>query len=225
MKCYTILFYMILAIVAPVWAGTYTENFDDGNFDGWEIVNTKGGASEWKVENGILQCTRNNVWISSLVFGQEEWRNYSIKFDAKMLEKLDPQWHTMGIDFRITEELSFVWCSMGDSARWAFIEVWLDNNGPLKHSDKKLDFQLDRWYHLKGVANKGNFEFYVDDELLVSLYDLSLPAGRIGLSAGSCVAQFDNVVIIGDDIPDNNAKAVVSSSDKLAATWGQLRSK
>jgi hypothetical protein len=203
-------------------AGTYIENFDDGDFDGWEILNVKGGVSEWKVENGILKCTRNNVWISSIVFGEEEWRNYSIECDAKMIQVLDPQLHAMGVDLRRMDDLSIVWCAIGDSTKWALLEVWLNGNNPAKHGDKRFDFQIDQWYHLKGVANEGNFEFYVDGELFVSLSDSSLPTGRVGLSAGSCVAQFDNVVITGDDVPNNTA--AVSASGRLTAKWGQLRS-
>jgi len=36
------------------------------------------------------------------------------------------------------------------------------------------------------------------------------------------LANFDNVVITGDDVPDSTA--AVSASGRLAVTWGQLRS-
>jgi hypothetical protein len=221
---YILVILSLCLLTISAQAGTYTENFDDGDFDGWEVINTKGGASDWKVENGILQCTRNNIWVSNLVFGEEGWQNYSIECDAKMIQTLDPQLHAMGVNLRLMGELTFVWCAMGDNVKWALLEVWLDNiNGPAKHADKNFDFQIDRWYHLKGVANEGNFEFYVDGELFLSFSDPSLPAGRIGLSASSCIAHFDNVVITGDDVPDSLSAVV--SQDKLATSWGEMKSR
>lgn len=35
-------------------AGTFKDNFNDGNFDGWETTDFCGSVPEWKVENGIL---------------------------------------------------------------------------------------------------------------------------------------------------------------------------
>lgn len=223
MKCIaTALTFCLLVLAAQ--AETFTDDFEDGDLDGWEVVNTKGGASEWKAEDGVLQCTRSDIWITNLVFGQEEWRNYTIEFDARMVERLHHNWYGIGIDLRLTGELNLVWCAVGDSAKWAFIEVWHDGNAPVKHLDRGFDLELDRWYHLKGVANEDNFEFYIDDELIVSLSDASLPSGRIGLSAGGCVAQFDNVTIVtGEEAPGQTTLAV-SSSDRFALTWADIKS-
>ena len=82
---------------------------------------------------------------------------------------------------------------------------------------------MNRWYHLKGIAHEDNFELYIDGELMASMSDSRFPTGRVGLQANGCLANFDNVIITGDDVPDNTA--AVSASGKLATTWGQLRKK
>jgi hypothetical protein len=221
---YVLVILTLCLLVISAQAGTFKDNFNDGNLDGWKIINTMGNTSEWKIENGVLICRRDNIWISNLVFGEEEWKNYSIECDAKMIQTLDPQLHAMGVDLRLMGELTLVWCAMGDNVKWAILEVWLnDNNGPAKHVDKNFDFQLDRWYHLKGVANKDKFEFYVDGELFLSFTDSNLSAGRIGLSASSCIAYFDNVIITGDEVPGNSSD--VDPKNKLATSWGQMKSR
>jgi hypothetical protein len=103
----------------------------------------------------------------------------------------------------------------------AGIEVWFNNAGG-KKSRKIFNFELNRWYRLKAVANDNNFESYIDGELMASISDSTLPTGRLGLSVYGGVAHFDNVVITGDDIPDNTT--AVSRQGKLATTWGRLRS-
>ena len=114
-----------------------------------------------------------------------------------------------------------VWCAIRGGANNAYIKVWL-NNGVVNQKTKPFKLELNRWYHLKGVANDDNFEFYVDGELMVSLPDSHFPTGYVNLDANGCLAHFDNVVITGDDVPDNSA--AVWYSGKLAVTWGQIRS-
>ncbi len=48
------------------------------------------------------------------------------------------------------------------------------------------------------------------------------PTGFMTIEVAGSVAYIDNVVITGDDVPDNTS--AVSSPGKLAATWGQMKS-
>jgi hypothetical protein len=222
------LFMLVLAISSPVFAGTFRDDFEDGNLDEWgEIVNYMGGASEWKIENGELICDRPNGWTCVLLFGKKEWKNYSIECDAKIV-KAYSNCQAVGFSFRVNpngqQNADEVWCSVGRSwcsrlAGW--IEVWLDNNA-VNASIKDFNFELNRWYHLKGIANGINFEFYVDGELMVSLSDSHFATGYLALENNN-VAHYDNVIITGDDVPDNLSAVV--SQDKLTTSWGQIKSR
>lgn len=212
---------MALMISLPAQAGTFRDDFEDGNLDGWgEILNLGGGISEWKVEDGVLTCRRPSDPSTFLLFGEKEWKNYSIEFDAKMVQKLS-NYHAIGMDLRLQNTANGIWCAIRGGANNAHIQVW-SNNKSVNQRIKPFEFELNRWYHLKGIANDDNFEFYVDGELMVSLSDSHFPTGYVDLDANGCLAHFDNVVITGDDVPDNTA--AVSPSGKLATTWGQLRS-
>jgi hypothetical protein len=211
---------MALMIALPAWAGIFKDDFNDGNFDGWEIENCRVPGSEWKVDNGVLTCRRPSHASTFLLFGEKEWKNYSIEFDAKMVQILS-DFHAIGMDLRLQNTANGIWCAIRGGVNNAFIQLWL-NDQPANQISKPFDFELNRWYRLKGIANDDNFEFYIDGELMISLSDSHFPTGYVDLDANGCLAHFDNVVITGDDVPDNSS--AVSFSGKLAATWGQLRS-
>ena len=78
--------FFVMLITLPAWAGTYVDNFDDGNFDGWEVMDIKNQGVKWTVENGVLICNRSSAWDSFLRFGEEEWRNCSIECDARLVQ-------------------------------------------------------------------------------------------------------------------------------------------
>ncbi|MFC1713844.1 hypothetical protein ACFL6S_09255 [Candidatus Poribacteria bacterium] len=120
------------------------------------------------------------------------------------------------------ENYDLVYCDLGGWGKWhAFLEVYI-NNANVKKSAKAFNFEHDRWYRFKQVANGDNFEFYIDGELMASLSDTHLPTGPVSIAASGCLAHFDNVVITEDDVPDDTNSAA-SSSDKLAASWGSIK--
>lgn len=213
-----------LMIALPTRAGTFKDNFDDGNLDGWgKILNYGGGISEWKVDNGVLTCSRPFDGSSQLLFGKKEWKDYSIECDTKMVQVLS-NFHSLALDLRVQNEFNTVWCGIGGwgGASNVFIQVWF-NDAPLNQPNKAFNLELNRWYHLKAIAKNDNFEFYVDGELLVSYSDSHFSTGHVDLDANGCLAYFDNVVITGADVPDNSQ--AVSRQGKLATSWGQMKSR
>lgn len=217
---------MALMISLPTWAGTYIETFDDGDFDGWEIFNFWGGVSEWKIEDGVLACRRPMFASSSLLYGEENWGDYSIECDAKMVETFPGFLEAIALDLRVSNisnvnSINDIYCAVRKEGR-AVIWAYLNGKEVGKSAEKAFNIQLDHWYHLKAIAKENNFEFYIDGELIASLSDSRCPTGRVGLAVNGAVAHFDNVVIRGDDVPDNTI--AVSLSGKLVTTWGRLRS-
>ncbi|MBM3212187.1 DUF1080 domain-containing protein, partial [Candidatus Poribacteria bacterium] len=225
---YIVVTLALCLMVVSAYAGTYVENFDDGNFNGWEIYDAGKPGSKWTVENGILTGRREIVWMSDLLFGKENWRNYSIECDARILEPLD-EIYGMAIDLRVTfppddeSKESSVSCLASGSDKRAYIWPWIDGEFPDQKTPEdfpttNFDFELGRWYRLKAVAHEDTFEFYIDGRIVLSYTDKRFPTGRLGvMAAGASVLQFDNIIITGPDVPDNTASMV--DGDLLAIIY------
>jgi len=197
-------------------AGTYVENFDDGDFDGWEIYDGGEPGAEWAVEDGVLTCRREILWMAELLFGEEDWRNYTIECDARMLEPMEEELCLIAFDLRVTgaeivddqPAIDGVTSVVGFRRQEAWFSAWIDNEFSGESEYKAIDFELHRWYRLKAVVHEDTFQFYVDGRLVASYTDDRFPTGRLGLFAAACEAQFDNVIITGDDVPDNTDSLV-----------------
>jgi hypothetical protein len=223
---YILVILSLCLLVISAQAGTFKDNFNDGNLDGWQKMEGIVGGSEWKVEDGVLKSSCQDTW-SELLIGEPEWRNYTFEYDAKMLQTSNALYAMCAL-LRDNWKGSVESCILSGLSSWtgknAWMQVWINNDVNIKAANKGFDFQLNQWYHFKHVANEDNFEFYVDGNRLLSLTDPTLPTGRLGLDIFyGCVVYFDNVVITGDDIPDSlNA---VTSQGKLATSWGQMKSR
>ena len=96
---------MLLLTTASVWAGTFFDNFDDGNMDEWTLRKALGqdAKSTWKIENGELVFEaidsaidfkfengtgRINEGIDSAIsftIGEPTWNNYTVRVKAKIV--------------------------------------------------------------------------------------------------------------------------------------------
>jgi hypothetical protein len=219
---YILIVLALCFFVISVQAGTFRDDFEDGNLDGWEIKQGAAGA-EWKVEDGVLKSRCQDTW-SELLFGEQEWHNYSLEYDAKMLEASNPL-HAMCAVLRVNWEGFMERAVLSGVSTWqgknAWIQVWF-NDVNLMETKKGFDFQLNQWYHFKHIVNENNFELYIDGKLLASLSDSHISTGRLGLEIFfGCVVYFDNVIITGDDVPDNPQS--IDYHGKLATAWGQIK--
>jgi hypothetical protein len=202
---YVVAIFALCLLVLSAQAGTYVENFDDGDFDGWEIFDGGEPGAEWTIEDGVLTCRREILWITDLLFGEEDWRNYTIECDARMIEPLGEDLCLMGFDLRVVgtdivdgqldnDDVSPV---AGYLAQQAWISAWIDNEFSGESEYKDIDFELSRWYRFKAVVHEDTFQFYIDERLVASYTDDRFPTGRLGLFVAACEAQFDNVIITG----------------------------
>ena len=85
--------------------------------------------------------------------------------------------------------------------------------------------KLNTWYHLESTMEGDDFRFYVDGVLVDSFRSDRLPVGRVGFCIGGCVAEFDNVVISGPDVPDIGPSGYLSvaPAGKLTTAWGRVK--
>lgn len=224
-----VLILCILSITLPVWGGTITDNFNDGNFNGWTETWMKQNQTIWKVESGVLIGENLSNWSASIVIGDATWMDYEVKCDARLVAVRNTL-PTFGICFRHNKQnvstLKTLWFGLNLVPN-QFLPigtgiVYLSEDQQLVRISKELPVEMGKWYQLMINVKGDHFEGFVDGKKVIDINDNSLPSGAVGLEAHAGVAEYDNIVITGNDIPDMNLR--VQTMGKLANLWSRIRS-
>ena len=101
--------------------------------------------------------------------------------------------------------------------------VYLSEAQQLTKIVKEMPVEIGKWYQLMVNVSEDHFEGFVDGKKVIDIIDNSLASGAVGLEAHAGVAEYNNIVITGDDVPDLNLN--VQSLKKLATTWGSIKSR
>ena len=83
--------------------------------------------------------------------------------------------------------------------------------------------KIGKWHHLKLKVEGDNFTIWINDNKVIEYQDGTLAQGKVGFGIGNYVARFDNVVIVGPDVPDINQGLSIDKSGKLASVWAKLK--
>lgn len=86
----TIVIFMFLLSMSA-WAGTYKDDFNDGNWDGWNLVkadpwslNVKEGCS---ITDGVLRLDATNKPEPCLFLSViDDWKDYSFSADMRLIK-------------------------------------------------------------------------------------------------------------------------------------------
>ena len=164
---YTIvgLAFFLLAIYS--WAGTLTDDFNDGNMDEW----IKDGNGEWNIENGELILKSNNTPFGFTI-GETSWEDYTVSARSKIIEYQNAGWiESTALVLRWSSTYNCYGFCLGDWIGKAFFAFYLQGNNFFGHHIVSIPFQwkLNTWYQLKVTAKGNTFKFYVDDELVLKL--------------------------------------------------------
>jgi hypothetical protein len=222
----------MLLVASPVWAGTFIDDFEDGNLDGWTEGYPWGARASWSVENGELVGTLTSGGGGDMHFyllDSSDWQDYDISVRVKITESFDKPNVCAGLLVRQMDIQSYLHFKivLKDSggvgredvpkARFLWVEkgVW-----DLLHKEP-LDFQFDAWYDLLLEASGSNFVFYVDGEKIFDVESTLFDKGEVGVALNGAEAHYDNFVVTGDEIPDMSTP--VESNGKLAASWASLK--
>jgi hypothetical protein len=242
---------MLFLLPFSVWAGTFLENFDDGDLEGWQelVVQLNEAAGSWNVINDELHAVSHEGFPHLLTTGDDTWEDYTLEFEVKPLKK-----HGRGaiaIAARIKGGVLF-YCSFADL-------VILGNDDPLlgsflscmKGDLRDAEFtvlyfephpllRLNKWSRLKLSVKGTNFIFSLNGKKIAETEDdfalmhngqkIKTKAGKltdfrtggVGFGLANYTALFDNISVTGDSIPNNGGFAVTPQG-KLATTWGQLK--
>ena len=220
-----------LLITGYPLAGTWWDNFNDGDLKGWEKIFDSCGKGIWWVKNGALEVTlildprilRAESILGLTAFPVEEER-FRVSLDV--LEIRDGGRISIGILLG----KRFDWAPSVYSTSYKFGARSIF--GPTVLPDRSPNFDLWR-LHIQRIEvefDGGHFRctqsFLEGEKKITEFEDGNFPIiDVIGLIAeGNELfhAVVDNFEISGPGIPDKQSFGV-SPKDKLALLWGELR--
>ena len=235
---------VLLLLPLSGWAGTFIETFNDDDLEEWqELVQEDKEPGTWEVIDRELHAVSVDAWPRLLTIGNKKWEDYTIEVDVKPLEK-----HGLAsivIAARIKGSW-LVFCEIGD--RLFGIPNALCRTGDFHTNQSQLLYignypllKLNDWSTLKLSVKGETFIFSINDEKITetggrfafvlagrAIFEAKvgrldgLLTGGAGFGVANYNANFDNVIITGEDIPDKGTLPVVSRG-KLATTWGNLK--
>lgn len=227
-------------------AGTFVETFNGRNLDGWEQliqIDFEADPDSWEIIDGELHGTNRGGLLRFLTMGDEKWRNYTIEFDVKPLQKhgdgsIGVAARVQGVGavvsmigdapFPLHKDGSHVVCFGGDfhgNKFWVF------------DSEVNSSLRLKKWSTMKLQVDENVFTFWINGKQVLKAEDqwvndekalkargetFQFRTGGVGLVISSYTARFDNMVITGKDI-SNQGQFSVTPQAKLATTWGSLK--
>lgn len=233
MKILTFLFALTISFNAL--AGTWRDDFSDGNYEGWTVQNIRGGISEWKVESGELIAKRSNDWSSFVILDESiGWEDYEFEFDAMFMESLNPNFTFIVINVRVSEN-SINFNSIGPALAYN----WQGQRGRIVYArgvkgaqdvnlvdivEQNYPVEMNKYYRLKLSAIGDQYRLYIDNVLQREYNFAGYKSGGVAIGAGGCIAYFDNVSISGPNIPNGGSGFnSVFPKHKLTTTWSQIR--
>jgi len=230
----------IFLAALPAWAGTFRDDFEDGNTDGWRKLKGTGGgfsldqSAQWFVENGQLIHISQNVcgWASAFGIGDNAWKDYVFQFQFR-IEKRFPNcgpWPPV-IGFGVHYDTPGGVINGVDVVIVANENAFDDPRGERFFGGGNslinlaaFPVEIGKWYTAEAVVEDNRYQMFIDGNLLWDVkYDFP-DAGAAVLFGKNCEVHFDNVVIIGDEVPDVGPSGLaIEPLGTLATSWARLK--
>ena len=224
----------MLTTAFPVFAGTWRDNFDDGDLEGWSVYDYFGGTSVWEVEDGKIRVERPHNYASAAILDNSiEWQDYEISLDAMIDRTLDENVSFVLLSVRVSDNSANT-----NHVGPAFAYNWNGNQkimyGQAEKGQQEIDLsffdenpypvELSRWYSLKLSVVGSEYQFFVDDIMQKEFTLNDYESGGVMIGAGGCVAYLDNVAITGNNVPNGGSGIMsVRPEMKLPVVWGELK--
>ena len=185
----------------------------------WEL----GPQATAEIKDGMLELTVGGGQNSGIYFGEESWTDYRMEVGARKL--VGPYFHLFvrteepAVDFYFMEisynsHTTSVFMFQGGAAN----EI---TGGPRPQRPDSKDTKGGDAYTIAFEVEGETLRTYIDGKLMVETQDKTYDKGRPGLGGRDSTVAYEYVEINGPGIPPTAVEPV----DKLAVTWGTLKSR
>jgi len=176
------------------YAGSFTDNFNDGNADGWWIApNALGDYGDWRVENGALVQHSRGDHYKALV------DNLPIADQVIGVEVATLGYGGVVLWFQNEGR----WISVVTYPAWdgiAVLEV-IDGVGTLVPYAYPTNAKFGYTLRVDADSTTGQLAVYLDDSYKFTYYaSTQYRSGLSGVFSGNEVGYFDNFRLTSDDI-------------------------
>ena len=210
----------------------YSENFNDGNDDGWIwytwVGPYPGGQPSHQVVNGVERIVTHDQNSTMLANGTSTLSNYYIEADERIVQTLDDGYG--GLRLYAYSNGGF---NQGNSYyifdlcyrdhRWSIGVHYPDGHGETV-AQGYITISLNRWYRMKLVVKGDSLFAYLDGQLLgYGVPSQPLSGGYFGVGGSDDIIEVDNIHVdrvqtqfqlpFTDDFNDGD------DSDWLWYTW------
>lgn len=183
-------------------ASLFSDNFDDGNANGWTTQN-----GSWSVvrDSGSYvfyqsSTSEGRAWING------SWSNYSVEAKVKV-DNFNGS-NRAYVCARIKDGNNYYAASLAGDGKLEIRKKVSGSSSTL--ASKSYSLSTGTWYTVKLEVNGSNIQMYVNDTKQLSATDSSLSSGGAGLIAYKVVAKFDNVVV--NDLGGGSTSVPTSTS-------------
>ena len=206
----------------PQWeslAGTFSDNFDDGDLIGWK-ANIAAGIS---VVDGELQFKGVDSLIVKV--GEPSWKGYSLNARVRIAEFMRGGWFSIRTLQNIAgDPTGYYELHLSQSG---IVAALYTNNRCVESFLIPTAIEEKVWHSVRISPSKGKMSFYLDGLLIAQLTDVGL-SGYVDIcSTKGTHVYVDDVIISGPNIPDTGPSGpnsfAVASSSKWITTWGRIR--
>jgi hypothetical protein len=213
-------------------AGTWVENFDDGDYNGWKLfAGTEPHRAQVKVVDGELVFRHFGVGAVEdylILEASRNWVDYTLEFRFKFTDEVGLSGtRGMLVTYHDTFEgvpeggpntpLAALFGGGGVMGLVAIDGQFIGIKSGV------FQFSHGIWYRVKILAQVTHYELFIDGQQVIA-YDYvdGFTKGGIGIGAVNVVTHFDDIRISGDSVPDGGATAV-QARGKLTTVWAALK--
>lgn len=194
-------------------AGTFRDNFNDGDAKGWIIE--ENAPSKWEVKNGGYRGTIAKNVESIALIGEPDWEVDSIEVKIR-----DVQGSWLAIVFRYQDLNNFEswWLNIPNKT----LEAWpkVGNYEGSARTTAIVAFDPQKEFAIKIIIDKNTFTAFFDGKKAGDYTNDKFKAGKVGLLVWESSATFDDVVIEGKNVSNLMS---VSPQRKQTLLWGAIK--
>ncbi len=178
------------------WVVSYSDDFDTSNKGNWTEFNGDDAVTQWRSSRFAFDVFAEGITAISTT---NELSLDDVVVESEVYRMDDVLTNDMGLVCRYQDPDNYYSFSFGNDD---YLAVYKNMKGDwISLFNEFVDVDLSAEFHKVAISCIGTeLSLYIDDQLLVRVTDSDLPAGDVGLLAGTygdtpVMIEFDNFVV------------------------------